>query len=344
MNHTILVTGGTGYIGAWVVKGLLENGHIVRLTVRNKEDKAKYQFLADIAEKTAGALEVWEADLMKKGSFNEAAKGCDLIAHIASPFILNVKDAQRDLVDPAVKGTENVLEAANQSGTVAKVILTSSVAAIHGDNIDMKNQNLSIFTEKQFNTSSSLTHQPYSFSKVEAEKRAWEIAKKQSSWELVVINPSFVMGPSLSKTSKSESLKMMTDIMTGKFKSGAPELFFGFVDVRDVAKAHIYALENPSEGRHILAEEVTDLLSFSKIIKKLYGDKYKVPTSKLPKWLISLIGGLFGISREFVKNNFGIPIKLDTSKSRNKLKLTYIPLEKTVKDMVEQMKEFKQIV
>jgi nucleoside-diphosphate-sugar epimerase len=283
------------------------------------------------------------ADLLKPGSFDEAAKGCDLIAHLASPFILNVKNAQEDLVDPAVKGTENVLEAANQSGTVNKVVLTSSVAAVHGDNIDMRNQNLSVFTEKQFNTSSSLTHQPYSFSKVEAEKKAWKMAEKQSKWELVVINPSFVMGPSLSKTSKSESLKMMTDIMSGKFKSGAPDLIFGFVDVRDVAKAHIYALENPAEGRHILAEQVTDLLSFAKIIKKLYGDTYKVPTSKLPKWVMNLIGSFFGISRKFVKNNVGIPIKLDTSKSRDKLKMKYIPLEQTVKDMVEQMKEFKQI-
>ena len=138
MKHTILVTGGTGYIGAWVVKGLLENGHTIRLTVRNKRHKVKYQFLSDIANASEGTLEIWEADLMKAGSFDEAAKGCDLIAHIASPFILKVKDAQKDLIDPAVKGTVNVLEAANKSRTVKKVVLTSSVAAVHGDNIDMK--------------------------------------------------------------------------------------------------------------------------------------------------------------------------------------------------------------
>jgi nucleoside-diphosphate-sugar epimerase len=343
MKHTILVTGGTGYIGSWVVKGLLEHGHTVRLTVRNLADQPKYQFLLDIAKKSAGSLEIREADLLNPGSFDDAAKGCDLIAHMASPFILTVKNPQKDLVDPAVKGTVNVLEAATRSGTVKKVVLTSSVAAVHGDNSDMKNQNLEVFTEEQFNTSSSLAHQPYSFSKVEAEKKAWEMAKKQSRWELVVINPSFVMGPPLSLGSKSESMKMMADLLSGRYKTGVPDLIFGFVDVRDVARAHIYALENPAEGRHILAGRVTNLPALVNIIRSEFGDAYKLPKSVLPKWVMALIGGFFGISGKFVRNNVGIPIKLDSSKSRDKLKLEYIPLEQTVKDMVEQMKSLSQI-
>jgi nucleoside-diphosphate-sugar epimerase len=341
MKQTILVTGGTGYIGSWVVKGLLENGHIVRLTVRSKNQKEKFQFLVDLAETCEGSLEIHEADLLKPGSFDEVAKGSDSILHIASPFILNVKDAQRDLVDPAVIGTANVLEAANNSNSVKKVILTSSVVAIYGDNIDMKNQSLSTFTEEQFNTSSSLKHQPYAYSKVEAEKKAWEMAKQQSEWELVVLNPSFVMGPSLTSTSQSESLKFMTDLLSGKQKSGTAELHMGFVDVRDVAKAHIYCVEYKASGRHILAERVTDMLSFVHIIGKLYGDRYKLPKAYLPKWLLGLIGGLFGLSPKFVKNNVGIPLKLDASKSIGKLNLSYIPLDQTVKDMVDQM-EFLQ--
>ena len=186
MKHTILVTGGTGYIGSWVVKGLLEKGHTVRLTVRKKNKKEKYQFLTVIAGKNEGSLEIWEADLLRSGSFDEAAIGCDSIAHIASPFILNVKDAKLDLVDPAVKGTINVLEAANKSNSIKKVVLTSSTVAIYGDNIDMKKQNLSILTEEHFNTSSSLSHQPYPYSKVQAEKKAWEMVRQQSTWELIV--------------------------------------------------------------------------------------------------------------------------------------------------------------
>lgn len=336
MKQTILVTGGTGYIGSWVVKGLLENGHTVRLTVRNISQKKKYEFLKVIAEESEGSIEIWEADLLKIGSFDEAAKGCDSIIHLASPFKLNIKDAQTELVDPAVKGTTNLLEAANKSGSVKKVVLTSSVVAIYGDNIDMRNQNLSIFTETHFNTTSSLSHQPYAYSKVEAEKKAWAMAKQQSNWELVVMNPSFVMGPSLASISESESLTFMTDMLSGKFKMGTAELYMGFVDVRDVAKAHIFGLENKVDGRFILSERVTDMLSFSNIIRAHYGKRYPLPKSNNPKWLVSLIGVFFGLSRKYVKNNVGIPIQLDSSKSMDQLGLTYIPLEQTVKDMVDQ--------
>jgi nucleoside-diphosphate-sugar epimerase len=342
MKHTILVTGGTGYIGSWVVKGLLEKGHTVRLTVREKNKKEKYQFLTDIAEKNEGSLEIWEADLLKSGSFDEAAKGCDSIAHIASPCKLNVKDAQKDLLDPAVKGTTNVLEAANKSKSVKKVVLTSSVAAIYGDNIDMKNENLTIFTEEHFNTSSTLSHQPYAYSKVQAEKKAWKMAKQQSAWELIVLNPFIVLGPSLTSISQSASLKFMTDMLSGKFKTGVSELYLGYVDVRDVAKAHVFCLENKAEGRHILSERVTEMLSFANIIRAHYGATYKLPKSNNPKWLVSIIGGLFGLSRKYVKNNVGIPIQVDATKSIEKLNLNYIPLEQTIKDMVEQWESFKR--
>jgi nucleoside-diphosphate-sugar epimerase len=341
MRQTILVTGGTGYIGSWVVKGLLEHGHTVRLTVRNKSHREKYQFLSDLAEKNEGSLEIREADLLESGSFDEAARGCDSIAHIASPFILKVKNAQRDLVDPAVNGTIHVLEAANRSSSVKKVVLTSSVVAIYGDNIDMQKQGLSAFTEEHFNTSSSLKHQPYPYSKVQAEKKAWEMAHKQSNWKLVVMNPAFVMGPSLTSLSDSESLRFMNNMLSGRFRSGAAELHFGYVDVRDVAKAHIFALENEAEGRFILSERVTDMISLANIIRSSYGSTFKLPTSNMPKWLVGIVGSLFGLSPKYVKNNVGIPIQLDASKSKSQLQLDYTPLEQTVRDMVDQMKALK---
>ena len=128
----------------------------------------------------------------------------------------------------------------------------------------------------------------------------------------------------------------MTDMLTGKFRTGAAELYFGFVDVRDVATAHIFALEHEAKGRFILAERVADMLAIANIIRKLYGNTYKLPTSNNPKWLVSLIGRFFGLSPRYVKNNVGIPIKLDNSKSIRQLKMQYIPLEQTIKDMVDQ--------
>ena len=148
MNKIILVTGGTGYIGSLVTKMLLEKGYTVRLTVRDKTKKNKYQHLIDIENDTDGKLEFWEANLLAKGAFDKPVEGCTAIIHLASPFTSRFKDAQRELIEPALEGTRNVLNAANKSTTVKKVILTSSIAAVFGDNIDMKESGISEFTEE----------------------------------------------------------------------------------------------------------------------------------------------------------------------------------------------------
>ncbi|MFW5757661.1 MAG: SDR family oxidoreductase [Bacteroidota bacterium] len=337
-NKTVLVTGGTGYIGSWVVKELLEKSYTVRMTVRDKTRKDKIAHFDPIVEKADGKLELWEANLLTEGSFDDAAKGCDAVMHIASPFTLRFKNPQKDLIDPALLGTRNVLNAATRSGTVKKVILTSSVAAVLGDNIDMKKQGLSQLTEENFNISSTPTHQPYSFSKIAAEKEAWKISENQNQWKLIVLNPSFVLGPSLTAASDSESMNFMKDLLKGKFFLGAPSLMFGFVDVRDVAHAHILALENENaSGRHILAERTLTIMGLSKILKRRYGKKYLLPLFTAPKALLILMGGLFGVTPKFVKRNVGYPIRLNTRKSKESLGVEYTNLELTLRDMVEQM-------
>lgn len=344
MENLVLVTGGTGYIGSWVVKKLLEKGYTVRLAVRDKNNMSKLKHLIDLAENTKGKLRIWEADLLKEGSFDKAAEGCSAIIHMASPFTLRFKDAQKDLIEPALYGTRNVLSAASKSGSVKKVVLTSSVAAVHGDAIDMKEKGLLEFTEEQFNDSSSANHQPYSYSKVLAEKEAWKMEKEQQQWKLVVINPSFVVGPSLTGASDSESLNFMKDILKGKFAMGAPDLWFGFVDVRDVAHAHIVALEDPkAEGRHILAESTMNVMDLTTILRDLFGKKYKLPKRISPKLLMYIVGPMFGVNAKFVKRNIGYPIKLNTTRSREKLRLKYLPIEKSLEDMVAQMHELNLV-
>lgn len=340
MNKTILVTGGTGFIGSWVTKELLEKGYTVRLAVRDKGKKNKYQHLLEIENNCDGKLELWEANLLVEGSYDKAAEGCASIIHMASPFTLRFKDAQKELIDPALKGTKNVLNAASKSSTVKKVVLTSSVASVHGDNIDMKELGIEEFTEEQFNYSSSVSHQPYSYSKVSAEKEAWRIYEEQSAWKLVVLNPSFVLGPSLTNSSDSESLNFMKEMLTGKYYMGAPNLMFGYVDVRDVAKAHLLALESETaEGRHILAERTESVFGFSRLIKNIYGNKYKLPLMQSPKFMLYFVGRMFGLKNKFISRNVGYDIKLNSSKSKKKLGLSYTPIEKTIKDMVAQMQK-----
>ncbi len=339
-NQTILVTGGAGYIGSWVVKYLLDKGHTIRVSVRDKSKTEKYNHLFEIEKKSPGKLELWEANLTTENSFDEVVKGCNAIIHLASPFILDTKNPQDNLINPALKGTENVLNAATKSGTVKRVVLTSSVAAIHGDNADMKKQNLSVFNESHWNTSSSINHQPYSYSKVLAEKKAWEIYEQQNQWELVVINPGFVMGPPLTKTSNSGSISFLNNVLSGKYKMGAPNLQFGFVDVRDVAKAHVLVLENTnSKSRHIIVEKVMGVIEFAQIIENLFPNQYQLPKMMAPKPLVWLLAPIFGITRQFVSKNVGYTIAFDNSKSKTDLGINYTTIEQSIKDMVEWYKK-----
>ena len=338
MSKTVLLTGAAGYLGSWVCKYLLDAGYVVRATVRNRQQAERYAHLEQLANESPGTLEIWEADLLKAGSFDQAAQGCAAIYHVASPFLLRYKDAQKELIDPAVEGTRNVLQAASRSGTVRKVVLTSSVAAIYGDNADMAEQGVAAFGEGHWNTTSSVQHQPYSYSKTLAEKEAWAIAGAQEQWQLVVINPSFVMGPPLGAQPGSESVQLLRDFLSGKYATGVPELRFGFVDVREAAHAHLLAGESPqAEGRHILCQEVLSLVEFGQLVKKLAGRPLRLPASPAPKWLMLLLGPLFGVTREFVRRNVGYPLAIDNTKSRTALGIAYRPLEETIRDMIQEV-------
>jgi nucleoside-diphosphate-sugar epimerase len=337
----ILVTGGTGYIGSWVVKYLLDDGHTVRVTVRDKSKKGKTAPLEAVAADAPGKLEFWEADLLKPGSFDEAMEGCETVYHIASPFLIGkVKDPYAQLIDPAVEGTKNVLEAVNKTASVKRVALTSSVVSIYGDNIDIRNTEGQTFTEEHWNTTSSAKHNPYNYSKVLAEKEAWKIHDAQDRWSLVVLNPGFVMGPALTNASGSASISFITDLLNGKQKMGVPELYFSFVDVRDVAKAHILAAENQkAKGRHILVSDCMSMLDFSKLISQHFNGKFALPKSEMPKFLLYLFGWTQGVSWEYINKNIGIPVNLDNSKSMKALGFEYIPVKDTVREHVSQLIE-----
>lgn len=123
-----LVTGGTGFIGLYVVKLLLERGHGVHTTVRSLKNPAKIKPLTDLQAKYPNQLTLFEADLMKDGTFKAAMKNCSVVYHIASPFLVpqQIKDGLKDCVEPALQGTKNVLQSVNETESVKRVVLTSS--------------------------------------------------------------------------------------------------------------------------------------------------------------------------------------------------------------------------
>jgi nucleoside-diphosphate-sugar epimerase len=335
----ITVTGATGYIASWIVRDLLHAGYEVRITVRDKSKIDKYQHLLDIEKQTKGELVVYEADLLKDGSFDEVIKGAEFVMHTASPFInMDKGDTQKLLVDPAVKGTKNVLNSVNKSATVKRVVLTSSVAAIYGDNRDMLDKGLKELDESCWNTTSSLTRGAYSYSKTQAEKAAWAMVEKQNNWDLITIHPGFVLGPSLTKRIDSTSINTMLRITKGEFKVGVPDLGFIFSDVRDIAKAHLLAAFNEkAKGRYIIANENSNLLKVANIIGEEYKDKYKLPSKTLPKWFLWLIAPTIGMTREFIKNNAGYPICASSKRSIDELGMSYFSFKDTVIDQVNQL-------
>ncbi len=338
-SRPVLVTGANGYIASWLVKYLLADGVDVHATVRNPDDDKKVGHLKKLAEAGPGKLTLFKADLLAEGAFDEAMAGCELVFHTASPFvIMGVKDAQKELVDPAIKGTRNVLEAANRCDTVKRVVLTSSVVGIYGDAADMRATQNGIFTEQHWNTTSSVEHQPYNYSKVAAEQAAWDISKQQNRWDLVVINPGLVLGPSLTTASASGSFATFKQFVNGSLKMGAPMLELGIVDVRDVAMAHIKAGFTPSaSGRHICVSKSMTMLEIGRLLREKFGSGYPFPKKELPKFMVWMAGPFSGITRKFVSLNVGHPLKFDNSYTRKDLGMEFRPAEASIVEFFQQL-------
>lgn len=343
-DQPVLVTGGTGYLATWIIKYLLEQGTPVHATVRNLKDKKKYTHLLNLAEEANASLKLFEADLLHEGSFAQAMKGCTVVFHTASPFfVTRIKNPVLDLIKPAVQGTTNVLNQASQTPEVKRIVLTSSVAAIMGDGRDALELPDQTFDETYWNTSSHEKHQPYSYSKTLAERKAWEIAGQQQQWDLVVINPSFILGPSLNNNPDATSSSIIKQLADGTLKMGAPDFWYGIVDVRDVARAHLLAAWRPgASGRHILASDHGNFLDIANIIRKKY-PQYPLPKKLISRNLLWLMGPLFGISRKMIMRNYGYHYRLNNSYSREDLDLHYRPMEETILDHFDQMVSDKVI-
>lgn len=336
----VLVTGATGYVAGRVVERLLAAGLTVHATVRDPSKTERLGYLHALAGANPGSLRFFGANLLEQGSFAEAMQGCQVVFHIASPFANAVEDPQRDLVDPAVKGTANVLEQANQVATVKRVVVTSSCAAIYGSNRDLEQTPDGRFTEAIWNTSSTLEKGPYFLSKTLAEKEAWAIHDAQDRWSLVTINPCMVLGPGVRIHPSSESFQMIKSFGDGQLSSGMPDLGIGVVDVREVAEAHVRGAFLPAaSGRYILAAHGTSFPEMADALRPRFGDRFPIPSRVLPKWLLWLVGPWVSdaLTRPFISDNVGFPWRADNRKSREELGITYRPLADTLGDFFQQL-------
>ena len=334
-----LVTGGNGYVASWLVKRLLEHGFAVHATVRDPHDPRKTAHLTALAHDCPGTLSLFRADLLDPASFDHPMADCSLVFHTASPLIVrDVEDPQRDLIEPATAGTRNVLEAANRTPSVRRVVLTSSITAIYGDAADLEQLDSDRFGESHWNETSGDGHQPYSYSKTLSERLAWEIAEKQSRWDLVAVNPGLVLGPGLSPHTKAEGVLMMLDFGNGYYRFGAPELEFAIVDVRDVAEGHLRAGLTPeASGRHILVSESMTLVEMGKVLRGHFGGDFPFPRKAVSNLAALMLAPRRGIPQAVARRNLGYPLRFDNTRSRTALGMTYRAAAESIVDHFQQL-------
>jgi len=332
----VCVIGASGFLAAHVVRELLERGYGVRGTVRGHGSLAPYDFLTSLPGANR-QLELVHGELGNQASLAAAIAGCEVVIHTASPFVINVKNPQRELVDPAVNGTLCVLRAA-AAARVTRVVLTSSMGAVSDEPAKQR-----VLTEDDWNEQSSLRRNPYYFSKAEAERAAWRFVwDKRPPFDLIAINPYMILGPSIGPR-LSASNAVIRDILTGVYP-GILSLSWGIVDVRDAAVAHVLAMEHGhATGRYICAGGT---LSMAEIIALLrdagYETGYKLPRLDLTSTLGNMAVKALSYTQapgtgSYLRTHLGKVMRYDTSKIQRDLGITFRPAADCVLSTAEDL-------
>lgn len=333
-NKPVLVTGATGFLASWLIKELLDQNLTVHAVVEEKTNLKKVQYLIDIATKTNGNLKFFSADLTTKNACKAAMKDCNIVFH-ASPAYRTIEPNKIDqLIENETASVENLFHAVNTTKSVERVVFTSSCKAMFCDAMDCYEIPGGSIKEDAWNTKASTSYKPASYLKTLIEKKAWELSQNQS-WELVTLNPSFILGPSLNPNAKSPSTNFLKEIKNGIYKHGVPELRTGVVDVRDLAKAHIIAgNKKEANGRYIASAHNTSLFEIMNSLKDKYGSKLPLPKRTLPKWWVVLMAPLLNksLDREVLKKNVGYYWSADNLKIKLELGILFRPLKETMED------------
>ncbi len=285
MSDTTLVTGGTGYVAGWCIATLLARGHRVRTTVRIASRAQAVRDAIARAGADADAVEFAVTDLMSDDGWGEAVAGCTGVLHVASP--LTATKDEEEVIRPAVDGTLRVLRAARDAG-VRRVVLTSSCGAVYYGLPERPTP----FDESDWTDVNGGRMSAYVKSKTIAERAAWDfVSREGGALELAVVNPAGIFGPALSPEATS-SLGLIRGLLRGM--PGCPDLWFGIVDVRDVADLHARALQDAeAAGQRFIAwgGGPVSMIEVARVLREELGaDASRVPTRRLPDWLVRIAG------------------------------------------------------
>ena len=328
----ILVTGGTSYIGKHVIAQLIEKDYSVRTTVR---DKSKVEEIKSDIEKYLNkqiSLDVHIADLLNDDGWKDAVKGCDAIIHVAGPFPMSYEGGEKELTGPHQDGAMRVFRFAKDLG-INRIVLTSSVASIWNDST--VEDTVRYIDETSWSNLNDDNLDAYTKGKALKEKAAWDFVAENDSIKLTTILPSVVLGPGIGSPVRRGSMEYML-MLINKEMPVAPPLKHGIVDVRDVAKIHIDALENDeSIGKRVIITENTYWVrELSEMLNK-HG--HNAPTFTPPVFLVKFLAN-FDKTIKPVKPLLGVDISFNTEVAKSVLKYDPIPIEKTIEDTCNFLK------
>ena len=342
---TVLVTGGSGFIGGWCVIGLLQQGYVVRTTVRDLAKEATVRVALCKLVDPGNRLSFYAADLTSDDGWDAAVDGCDYVLHVASPLgVADPKDPN-ELIAPARDGARRVVRAAIQAG-VRRVVLTSSVAAankgarsVDWARDDLRNESGDWTSDETVWTEPGAPRLgAYAQSKTLAERAAWDLINaSDGKTTMASVNPALVLGP-VTSADFSESIQVVERLLSGR-APGLPRLGFNIVDVRDVADLHIRAMIDPKAAgeRFIAAANFAWMVDLAAMLRDRLGPGgAKVPTRKVPDFVIRL-AGLFDKDLGSVTPSLGHKHDYTSEKAQRMLGWTPRPLEETVMDCARSL-------
>jgi len=331
---TVLVTGGSGFVGSHVILKLLSEGHQVRTTIRSASREAEVRaMLRDGGQEPGPRLDFLQADLNDDRGWDGAAAGCEYVLHVASPFPRSAPKDENELIAPARDGTLRVLRASRDAG-VKRVVVTSSFAAIGYGHADRDK----VFTEDDWTNPAGADVQPYMKSKTLAERAAWEFLEREGGGlEMAVINPVGIFGPVLG-TDFASSIAIIKGMMQGM--PAVPRVHFGMVDVRDLADLHVRAMQaDAARGQRFLAVGggVVSMLDVATILRRHLGAAGRaVPARQFPDWLLRLMAPFSPQARAAVPQ-LGVIRKSTSEKARRLLGWHSRPYEETIADTADSL-------
>mmetsp|Transcript_65491 Transcript_65491/g.75329 ORF Transcript_65491/g.75329 Transcript_65491/m.75329 type:complete len:351 (-) Transcript_65491:128-1180(-) len=329
----VLVTGVSGYLASTIFADLFKKGYTIRGTTRSLANTTRLQYIEELKKENPGGasrIELVEGNLLQEDQWASIVQDCKYVIHTASPMTYVADDVERDIIKPAKEGTLNVLKAAASKG-VKKVVITSSVSAVYETGVEPRE-----YTEEDWtDVEKHCAHYPRS--KTLAERSAWCFAKEHPELEVTVVNPSFIIGPTL-VTGSFTSAQLVGGILTGKMPSML-DVKIGVADVRDISTTHIALMEaeGTANERYICSGHNVWIKDISDVLVPKFADKgYSVTTDVIGRDVIEK-----STDPRMTRwiNVVGVDKRLNSDKLKAKIGIEYMSLEKSLVEMADSLIE-----